>query len=112
MARRHRSPIGISTAALAPRVAALTSLTLTEQPATPPFEVEDEIVLTGAAFDQVGTAFALPTLTAHSTDEAVATAAAVGAAVTVTAVAPGTADIYVTGGSKESNHVEVVVAAG
>ena len=87
----------------------MTSLQLTT-PASPlDLNDVDEAVLVGSAQDQAGSPYTLPTLTAVSTDEAIVTAVAAGADVTITAVAVGAANVYVTGGSKESNHVQVQV---
>jgi hypothetical protein len=110
VARRGKSPIGISTPAVAPSVPALNTLTLAPASVDPlDLNDVDEAVLVGSAQDQAGSPYTLPTLTAVSTDEAIVTAVAAGADVTITAVAVGAANVYVTGGSKESNHVQVQV---
>lgn len=111
MARRGKSPIGISTPAVAPSVPALNTLTLAPASVDPlDLNGTDERELVCTAQDQAGSPFAVPVLTAHTTNDSYVTAAVVGDVLTITAVAAGgSAEVYVTGGGKESNHVAVSV---
>jgi len=107
--RRAHPSLGPSTAAVAPPIPVLAALVLSPATAISAEDESADIDLTATAFDQVGSPKAVPALTPHSTDTDVATVSVDGATVSVHVVAPGSAEVYVSNGAVNSNHVAVTV---